>query len=75
MSGFFIIKQGKRNGKPSWDVMEHNNRSPAEGLHVATFENKEMAENYVRTYFDKDDVTRSSYYDQLDKQNRKEKQT
>lgn len=74
MSGFFIIRENKRQGKPMWDVMEHNNRSPAEGLHVASFESRDMAENYVKNYFDKDDATRTGYYDQLDKQTQKEKQ-
>jgi len=61
MSAFFIIKENMRNQKKVWDVMEHNNRSPSEGLHVASFNSKEMAENYVKTYFNKDDVTRENY--------------
>ncbi|NBW20344.1 MAG: hypothetical protein EBR82_71490 [Caulobacteraceae bacterium] len=68
MSAFFIIKENMRNQQKVWDVMEHNNRSPSEGLHVASFNSKEMAENYVKTYFNKDDVTRENYYQNLQKQ-------
>lgn len=72
MSGFFIIRENKKDNQKVWEVMEHNNRSPAEGLHVASFQSKEMAENYVKNYFDKDDRTRLDYYDQLDKLSKKE---
>ena len=57
----------RRNDRDVWDVMEHNNRSPAQGLHVASFESKQMAENYVNNYFDKDSQTRENYYKQLEK--------
>lgn len=67
MSRFFIIKQSNRKDKLTWDVMEHNNRSPSEGLHVASFESKEMAENYVRNYFDKDSEIRENYYKELER--------
>ena len=67
MSGFFIIKQNRRKDRDMWDVMEHNNRSPSEGLHVASFESREMAENYVKNYFDKDSQTRDSYYKDLER--------
>jgi hypothetical protein len=67
VSGFFIIKQGCKNNRDVWDVMEHNNRSPSEGLHVASFESREMAENYIKNYFDKDDLARDSYYKELER--------
>ena len=67
MSGFFIVRENNRNNRKVWDVMEHNNRSPSEGLHVASFESREMAENYIKNYFDKDDRTRDNYYQQLER--------
>ena len=68
MSAFFIIKENRRKDKTVWNVMEHNNRSPAEGLQVASFESREMAENYVKNHFNKDDHARENYYHNLQKQ-------
>ena len=68
MSGFFIIRSKQTQGTPTYEVVEHNNRSGAEGITIASFSSHEMAEQYIQNYTDKDATTHQNYYQNLQTQ-------
>ena len=68
MSGFFIIRS--KNSK--YEVVEHNNRSGAEGITIASFNTQQMAEEYIKNYTDKDQQNHDNYYQNLKTQKQEE---
>jgi len=68
MSGFFIIRHNQKQGNDCYEVVEHNNRSGAEGITIASFSSHEMAEKYIHNYTDKDATTYENYYKNLQTQ-------